>query len=816
MKIQNYDEVRERIGAFLPEYLESQGVDASRGQFRCISPQHEDRSPSCGITGSGKVFNCFGCGASGSIFHAAHFLEGKPLVGTEFITDNLLYLAEKFNINVEMTPLTEEEIYQMDTHRAYSTVSDYLTHGVKDSSFLEAINARMWSTEICQEFGIGCISDYRAFREALKSMGFQAGFLDDVDLSRKDIFGEAKLIFSIRDEHGRPVGFAARDLNYTEGNGAKYVNQKHTGVKCNIYKKSTRLFGLDRLLRLRRKRNQPVYLFEGYSDVVTAAQHGIKNAVALGGTALTVEQVQLLKQFNLYNVVLCLDGDTAGQERTAAILDNVLSGHKDLNVKVIIIPDGMDPDDFLREKGVDKFKRLKKQSAFEWRLSRFDPETDDNDVCKAMVPLIVNETSYIEQERQCKLLARATSVSLSTIKHEVDRLQNIREAEKSRERKNIIDKMMTQIQRSPDEIEAAMHEAEGSLFDLARKFDEDSFSLASSLSVLDAQKTYEESKDGTFSGFILGEDLKGLQNALAGEWKKDVWLCFGGKANSGKTSLMCKMAYEIARHAENNALVIYHSIDDTAQQLIPKFVCIAEGSRQLTLNEVMDPNYHSGFADQDGQLNLFNKRDAGYDVIRGLIKDGRLVLKDANDGRSISFADRLIRYYRERYPDRNIVYILDNFHKLRDFQTAQGDERVRFKTVSTVMKDLATKHHIAVLATVEYRKIKRGDRAGNEDIIETGQIEYDANLIAHLFNDVHESGDKAEYFHDYKLGHDLVRMPTVELDIGKNKITAFKNRLYLDFFPSSSDFEEADMGAIAKRQAEADAGRIDETIQFVG
>jgi len=810
MKVKNYDEVRDRISAFLPKYLEEHGIDLSKNLFQCISPQHDDHDPSCGLVKGNKVFNCFGCGVSGNIFHAAHLIENKPLTGIEFITDNLLYLANKYEIEVETTPLTEEEIYQMDTYRAYAAVANYVTTSKKDNLFLDTAKKRGWNLETCDQYGIGCVADYKEFRQAMKTIGFQAKFLDDVDLSRKDIFGEARMIFTIRDEFSRPVGFAARDLNYIQGRGHKYVNQKHTGVKCNIYHKSTRLFGLDQLLKYRKRRNTPVFIFEGYSDVVTAAQHGIKNTVAIGGTALTVEQVQLLKQHNIYNLILCFDGDEPGQSRTANILDKILSGHKDLNVKVMIIPDEQDPDEFIRENGMAKFNRLKKQSAFEWRLSRFDPETDDNDVCSAMIPLIVNETSYIEQERQCKALAQSTSVTLSTIQHEVNRLQNLREAEKSREKRNIIDKMITTIERHPDAVETAMQDAEAALFNLARKFDEDSFSLESTLSVLDTQRTYEESKDGTFSGYVLGPDLKALEDALAGDWKKDVFMVIGGKANAGKTAFMSKLSYEIAHRVENNALVIYHSIDDTAQQLIPKFICVAEGTKQLTLNEVMDPNYHAKY-----NSNTVQKRDTGYGVIRDLIQNGRLVIKDANDGKSIAFADRLIKYYRERFPERNIVYILDNFHKLRDFQAAAGDERVRFKTVSTVMKDLATKHHITVLATIEYRKIKRGDHAGNEDIIETGQIEYDTNFIGHLYNDVHENADKAEYFHDSMLQQELIRMPTVELNIGKNKITSFKNKIYFDFYPSSSDFAQADMNLIASRQEQEASSKINEKTRFM-
>jgi hypothetical protein len=262
------------------------------------------------------------------------------------------------------------------------------------------------------------------------------------------------------------------------------------------------------------------------------------------------------------------------------------------------------------------------------------------------------------------------------------------------------------------------------------------------------------------------------------------------------------MAYEIARHKkENDAIVIYHSIDDTAEQLIPKFVSIAEGSRDLTLNQVMDPNYYlrTGHGDE-----LLEKRDMGYNVFESLIDDGRLVLRDANNGNSLSYADAQIRHFKNKYPNRNIVYILDNFHKLHDFGGG-GDERVRFKKVSNMMKNLATKHHIAVITTIEYRKTQVGRKAGNEDISETKQIEYDANIIAHLHNEVHEKGDDAAKFHTALVDGNPVRMPIIELNIGKNKVSGFKNKLWFEFYPDYSDFRNIDESIILAKEAEAEA-----------
>lgn len=787
MHIKNYHEANEAIQPYLSQYLEEQGIN-TENLFSCINPDHEDKNPSMGIAPSGKVCHCFSCGMDANIFHAAHFLEKKPTLGMEFVYDNLIYLANKFDVEVEFEPFTEEEIYKYDTYRAYADAAKFVINNRTSETFEKAIAERGWSNELCKELGIGCVPDYKEFREHLKKLGYNASFLNDIDLDRKSIFGEDRLIFTIRDAKGKPVGFASRNLSFTEDktHGSKFVNQKGTGLKCNIYKKSTRLFGLDRVLARRESTVEPVYLFEGYADTSTAAQHGMWNTVAIGSAALSSEQLYLLKQHGFYHVILCFDGDEIGKQRAADMLDTVLSNQKDLKVSIVIIPDGADPDKYIREQGVNQFQKLKKWSAFEWRLSQFPEEATAEDICAAMIPLIVNETSYISQETLSEILSKSTGITLKTITQELERLQNQKSREVARDRDNIIQQMTQSINKNPEDAEFIIREAENRLFDLAKQHDNDAFSADTCIAQLRHQKSLEEAKDGSFSGFKLGPDLATLEKALNGQWKQDVWMCIGGKANAGKTSMLIKLSHAIASLTEeNNATVIYHSIDDTLEQIMPKFVAVAEGTRSISLNEITDPNYH--VRDQPDKP-IIEKRNTGYSIIEELMRDERIVLKDSNHGISIAFADHLIHYYKSRHPDRNIIYILDNFHKLSDFQSAKGDERVRFKEISKEIKRLATKHHICVMSTVEYRKTQNA-KASNDDILETGQIEYDANLIAHLHNDVHSSRNKTKLSHTAVFnGEPTDPLPTIELEIGKNKITGFKKSLYFDFFPYCSDF----------------------------
>jgi DNA primase catalytic core len=812
MKIKNFDEATKLLQSHLVEYLESKGIDTKRN-FKCLSPTHSDGTPSMSIVRPDSIrVYCHGCARTGDIFDVCSWIEKKALTGQGFISETLPYLAKTFNIELEHTELTEDEQYQLDTYRVYRHAMEYITAWhINDNESLPVdieteLKRRSWfdkdrsnAIEILQGAGIGFIRDFADFRNHMKGLGFAAAFLDDVDLGRKDIFSPGHLIFTIKDEAGRPVGFAARDLNWIKGEGPKYVNQKTTGVKCNIYQKGKRLYGLDHALKF--KNTGPIYIMEGYPDVISCHINNFPLAVATCGTSLTDDHLLLLKEHGIYEIVLCYDNDNAGQERTEALLDSKFCNHKDMSVSILTVPSGKDPDDFIRENGIKAFQALKTLSAFQWRLHRFDETVEQEVICKKMIPFIVSEPSHISQEKMIQELAKFTGFNVKTLSAELQRLVNDKEKTKARERNLIIDKMHKDISASPDEAELILSETQTKLYGLKVKYDEDSMSENSTLKFLQDVKSREEVHDGKQLGFFLGEDLREYQNALLGEWK-DTMQVFGGKANSGKTSFLVKLGYEIARHeAQNNALVIYHTIDDSAEQLLPKFITVAEGSTQLEINHVKNPNYWKDkYNDWDG---LMFRREQGYQTITRLIRDGRLVIKDATHGTSLAYSESLIKYYSEKYPDRRIVYILDNFHKIRDFEGL--DERIKFKTASQQVKFLAVKHHITILCTMEYTKLAAGIKPTNDNIAETVQMEYDANLIAHLWNGMHELGDRAtiDMFHTTLGPNGPERKPIVEISIGKNKMNSFKSKLYLKFFPAAADFKEQPLDVALALQAEA-------------
>jgi len=802
MHVHDFQDAIEHLKPFLSEYLQEHNIDIT-GKFTCLFPDHEDSTPSCNIVGTESPrFFCHGCGRSGDIFDAVKFLEKKPKLGIDWVENTLKYLAEKYGVEVKTADLTEEQVYELDTYRAYRAAAELIVPN-QNKLFVAEIKKRGWPSEILLAQNVGTVVSYNAFSDTLVQQGFTRTFLKEIDLNRKDIFNPDNLVFVWRDEKGRPIGFTARNMKYeTEKaeaekkgkkyKGKKYNNQRTTGLKCNIFQKGKRFYGINTAI----ESTPPLYIFEGQADVITARAHGLSNCVAIAGSSLHEDHIHLLKQLSIFDVVLCLDGDETGQKKLAEILETKFAGKKDMKVRVIIMPDGEDPDSYLRAEGLESFKKLAHWTAFEWRLNQYPEEADESEVCHQMIPFIVNETSPVTRDKLVKVLSSRTGVSLKAVTDELNILLDEKAMKRSRERQDVLDKMTWEIRQTPGNAETIIQATQNSLMDLTKNHDSDKLSDEDFVRSLDEQKLEEEQSEQGDSGFNLGIDLKELQEVLRGDWE-GTFICIGGKPNVGKTAFLSKLAYEIANN-NDDVVVIYHTIDDTAEQLVPRFVTIAESSRKLSINMVRQPNYWSKTV---GLTDVIERREDGYKQVRHLAQQGRLVVKDLDHGGSLPFIENLICYFQEKYPNRKVVYVLDNFHKLRDFPG--NDERVRFKAMSEATKSLALRRRCCIITTVEYTKLAPGIKPTNHNIGETGQIEYDASAIIHIHSEVADNPEGFNVCHesvDWQGQNHF--LPRNEFIVGKNKISEIKGSFFLDFWPASSDYRSVNRKIVLKEANE--------------
>jgi replicative DNA helicase len=247
------------------------------------------------------------------------------------------------------------------------------------------------------------------------------------------------------------------------------------------------------------------------------------------------------------------------------------------------------------------------------------------------------------------------------------------------------------------------------------------------------------------------------------------------------TGFMFNLAYRIAKFNED-ACVLFMSIDDSRQQAIPRLVATASG---LQIRQITHPSeYIKSEEDQ-------KKMEAGWQEIMGFIEHGRFAIKDVSHGTDLNFAENWIRWTQEKYPDKQVLFFLDNFHKLSDDR--YKDERVRFKHASGRIHAMKNRLHISAICTMETRKflgtsnLKRPMLA---DIAESKQMEFDNNMIGMIYNDLHARRDSADAVWIEEINGENVKKPIVEIDIQKNKITDFKGTLYYKMSPEHSMFYE--------------------------
>ena len=773
VKIDNFEALKGKLRPLLKRYLEEQGVEVKdSGLFKCINPEHNDRNPSCGLVpeSNGTIFNCFSCGAKGDILQAAHLLEGKPIFGPEFITENLVYLAEKYAIPFNTVELTPEELLTIRTYKAYDDAADIISEWQP----IEYIKQRNWPVSLCRELKIGSVKNYAEFVTKMHNRGYDRQFLEEIDLTSR-IFNENMLVFAVRDEKGRTVGFSSRDMTHSkESKRAKFIN---TSSKCEIYNKSVTLYGMD----IGRHHTPPLYIFEGYPDYVTAYKHGIKNVCAIGGTALTRDHIDLIKSLSISDIILALDGDEAGQNRTEGLLDQYFGGDETIRIRILKISNTTgesDPDEYIEKYGAEAFRALPTLTPFQWRLERFNYDDKPEYICDTMIPFIINDPNEVHREMMAKELSDKTGVRLRTVLKQVDKMINAEEAQKDGVVQTKIRQLINELQTNRTDPATLLEEAADELRQISSEKQEEKNSSNEVITSIDSIREVFETRKPGLQGWRTGYEA--FDASISGIPKTDAMITFAGDSNLGKTGFMFELALRIAKLNEN-VMVLFMSIDDSRAQAISRLVALEAG---LKIKQVSHPSQNIKNDEDKAKL------EKGWKNIRKLIETGRFSIKDNSHGSTLDFAEGWIRWAKENHPEKEICFFLDNFHKLDDERSK--DERVRFKHASSRIHSLKNKLGITAICSMELRKFIDGSnkRPSLQDISESKQMEYDNNLVGMVYSELHYLRDEAKVFwQDCSSGVE-VRKPIFEVDIQKNKVSDFKGCLYYKFSPEHSRFSE--------------------------
>src|ERR671926_1801920 len=305
-------------------------------------PFHQEKTPSFSVNPSKNIFYCFGCGKGGSVFNFVMELEGVPL--PEMVDDKRFESKRK----------EADEVIQLNAWALEFWERHLAEENPEARAAREYVEGRGISEETRRVFRLGYApNSWEALGNHLRSKGASIGQIERSGLVvKKDAGGyydrfRGRLIFPVMDAQGRPVAFGARAMR--PGDEPKYLNSPETAA----YTKGRHLFGLS-VTRDEIRRRKFAILVEGYLDLIVPFQHGVRNVVASLGTALTQEQARLLGRF-ARKVVVNYDGDRAGINAAKRAIEVLLP--EDFEVKVLVLPEGADPDEFVRAHGADEYNK---------------------------------------------------------------------------------------------------------------------------------------------------------------------------------------------------------------------------------------------------------------------------------------------------------------------------------------------------------------------------------------------------------------------------------------------------------------------------
>lgn len=337
-----------------------------------LCPFHHEKTPSFNVSPSRNIFKCFGCGKGGNPVQFLMELENFSF------PEALRYIAKKYGIEVEETASTQEAIQERQMADSLYIINQFaqehfqnqLFHTDKGRSIgLSYFRERGFREETIRKFGLGYAPEQRdLFYQTAVSAGYnpdllaKLGLISPADPSRqlpaRDFFRD-RVIFPIYGMSGKVIAFAGRIMT-KDAKAPKYINSPET----DIYHKSKVLYGAWQARKAIREKDECI-LVEGYTDVISLHQAGIENVVASSGTALTPEQIALIKR-NTPNVKILYDGDPAGIKAALRGIDLILE--QDLNVRIVLLPDREDPDSYLQRVGANAFAEYIEREAKDFIL----------------------------------------------------------------------------------------------------------------------------------------------------------------------------------------------------------------------------------------------------------------------------------------------------------------------------------------------------------------------------------------------------------------------------------------------------------------
>lgn len=402
----------------------------ARGKnFFGVCPFHDDSNPSMCVSREKQIYTCFSCHATGNVYT---FLMNYDHIG---FREALKYLGDKVGVNVSSINIQKKSTKFDKFYEAYNFSVKYFQNNLSSTKGKAARNYlsnRGINEATIKEFEIGLSLDTRDdLTKLLVNKKYDLGELNRIGLSSDDhdIYND-RIMFPLYNVSGQVVGFSGRI--YSDNGQNKYLNTKET----DIFKKGEMLYHYH-IAREECRLQKSVIVMEGFMDVIRASTIGIKNTVALMGTALTNNQFNLIKRLS-NNIILCLDGDEPGVHAMLSIGDHLLE--QGVEVKVVVLPNDDDPDSFILKNGKDRFVGLIENalnfSDFKMQQLRKNVDFRSDEEKSNYINTVLKETVKINDsirvEIVLKSLAKEFDISYNTLEKKFKDLSEFRETVKEK------------------------------------------------------------------------------------------------------------------------------------------------------------------------------------------------------------------------------------------------------------------------------------------------------------------------------------------------------------------------------------------------
>ena len=383
-----------------------------------ICPFHDDNNPSMSVSRDKQIYKCFSCGAAGNVFNFIMNYDHMDF------RDALVYLGNRCGVDVKGVKKSSSNTKFTKMYEAYDISLKYFVNNLNSGAGKKAreyLKNRKIDDKLIKKYEIGLsLANSNDLTNLLTKKSYDISMINEIGLSndKHDVYND-RIMFPLHDTYGKCVGFSGRI--YDSSSDSKYVNTKESP----IFKKGEMLYNYHRVKEECRKKNY-VIVMEGFMDVIRASSVGINNCVALMGTSMTKEQLNLIKRLSS-NIILCLDGDDAGVNAT--LKNGELFLNEGIEVKVINLPNPDDPDTYILNNGKDKFLSLIDNSILfnDFKLAKlkenvnFNKVSEKSDYINAVLKELAKSDDDIRIEIVLKDLEKEYNIGYNTLELQLEK-----------------------------------------------------------------------------------------------------------------------------------------------------------------------------------------------------------------------------------------------------------------------------------------------------------------------------------------------------------------------------------------------------------